>query len=169
MLTTKIAKATPFEGAPKINAPDIYGASTGKGVMYRIPVTGKRPIKLTVSGLADGLSFDGRDIKGVVSSDCEFTVKVTAENELGKNEKEILFKIAPDNPLRTPMLGFTTWNAQRETIYQKDLEFAAECLDKSGLAEYGYSYVNVDSGWQDRYGGKYDDQHHSSVRILQAC
>ena len=26
----------------------------------------------------------------------------------------------------------------------------------SGICEYGYSYINTDSGWQEGYGGKYD-------------
>lgn len=155
-MSMKIAKATPFEGVPKITSADIFGASTGKGLLYRIPVIGKRPIKLTVCGLAAGLSFNGREIVGKVANDCEFTVHIVAENELGKSEKDILFKIAPDNPLRTPMLGFTTWNAYAHNVKQEEVERAAECIDKTGLAEYGYSYVNLDSGWQDRYGGKYD-------------
>ena len=86
-MSMKIAKATPFEGVPKITSADIFGASTGKGLVYRVPVIGKRPIKLTVSGLADGLSFNGREIVGTVANDCEFNVHIVAENELGKNEK----------------------------------------------------------------------------------
>jgi alpha-glucosidase (family GH31 glycosyl hydrolase) len=27
---------------------------------------------------------------------------------------------------------------------------------ESGIAEYGYSYVNLDSGWQHEYGGEFD-------------
>ena len=53
----KIAKATPFDGAPKINMPSVYGGCIGKEILCRIPVIGKRPIKLQIEGLVEGLYF----------------------------------------------------------------------------------------------------------------
>ena len=52
---TKIAIAKPFEGAPKINMCDHYGASPGKPILLKIPVTGQRPINYTAENLPDGL------------------------------------------------------------------------------------------------------------------
>ena len=40
----KIAKRQPFTGKPVIHTPSVFGASTAKSFMYRIPVTGERPI-----------------------------------------------------------------------------------------------------------------------------
>ena len=81
----KIAKATPFDGAPKINMPSVYGGCIGKEMLCRIPVIGKRPIKLQVEGLAEGLYFENGVIKGTVSEECEFLVKIIAENEIGSS------------------------------------------------------------------------------------
>ena len=53
MSYTKIALAKPFEGAPVINMPSCYGASPGKPILFKIPVTGKRPITYTVLNLND--------------------------------------------------------------------------------------------------------------------
>ena len=44
MRYTEIAIAKPFEGKPKINLPDCYGASPLKPIILRIPTTGVRPI-----------------------------------------------------------------------------------------------------------------------------
>ena len=45
----KIAKRQPFEGKPIIHTPSVFGASVGKAFMYRIPVTGERPVTITMT------------------------------------------------------------------------------------------------------------------------
>lgn len=152
----KIAKANPFDGVPRINMPSVYGGCIGKDMLCRIPVTGKRPIKLQVEGLAEGLYLENGIIKGTVSEDCEFSVKIIAENELGVSSAEVLFKIHEDYMLQTPLMGFTSWSAFKNKVTQKDMEETAEHILNAGIAEYGYCYMNIDSGWQKEYGGKYD-------------
>ncbi|MBO4216961.1 MAG: hypothetical protein J5940_03355 [Clostridia bacterium] len=152
----KIAHSRPFEGTPKLHLPPVFGASAGKELIFRIPVTGKRPISLSVAGLPDGLFFDGAVIRGTVESDSTFTVSVTAENAEGTDRGELVFVVAPDTRLLTPLMGFTTWNAFESRVTQEDAERTAKLLVTTGLADYGYAYVNIDSGWQHEYGGKYD-------------
>ncbi len=152
----RIARSTPFEGKPRLHLPPVFGASTGKELIFRIPVTGKRPISLKVNRLPDGLSFFDGIIRGTVAKDSVFTVSVTAENAEGKDCGKLDFIVAPDTRLLTPLLGFTSWNAFESRVTQADMEKTADLLISTGLADYGYSYVNIDSGWQYRYGGKYD-------------
>lgn len=152
----KLVKATPFEGIPSINSASVFGASTGKEFMFRIPVTGKRPINIEVFGLKDGMKIKDGVIRGTIDEDCEFDIEITAKNELGETKKSVKFKIHQDNPLLTPLMGFTSWNAFGDTVTQKDMEKTAEIMCESGIADYGYSYVNLDSGWQEDYGGKYN-------------
>lgn len=152
----KIAKAMPFEGIPVINMPFVYGGCTGKEIICRIPVTGKRPIQISVTGLAEGLTFENGIITGVVEQDCEFNVMVTAVNELGEATKEVTFKIHEDTMLLTPLMGFTSWNSFGSTVSQKKMEDTAQMILETGLADYGYRYMNIDSGWQKEYGGEFD-------------
>ena len=153
---TKIAKATPFEGKPNINLPDIFGASPGKPIILRIPVTGKRPIVINASGLPEGLKLSSGIITGTVAAAGDYKIKVAAENELGCAEKEITLEIHKDKILLTPLLGFTSWNAFGAEVSQEKIISVAEKLISSGIAEYGYSYINTDSGWQEKYGGEFD-------------
>jgi len=155
-VSAKIAKAAPFTGAPHINAPSVFGASTGKAMFYRIPVTGARPITVTVDGLPEGFTFDGRILAGKSDCDCTFRLTIHAENALGADESEMTVEIAPDHMLRTPLLGFTTWNAFGSKVTQELAEETAKKLADVGLMEYGYHYFNIDSGWQKEYGGRYD-------------
>ena len=155
-MSIRIAKAAPFSGAPKVLVPSLLGASTGKPFLYRIPAIGERPMTVSAAGLPDGLTLNGRIISGVLPADGEWTVEITAENALGKAAKSIRLTCAKDNALRTPLLGFTTWNAFAHDVTQADMQRTAQQLVDTGLADYGYAYVNLDSGWQKEYGGEFD-------------
>jgi len=155
MSYTKIAHAAPFEGAPAIHLPAVYGASPDMPMLLRVPVTGERPVTVTAE-LPAGLSIDEKRIISGSLPAGEYTLTVTAENALGRDTQTIRLEIAPDHLLLTPLLGFTSWNAFLQTVTQEDMLRTARLMDASGLAEYGYSYVNLDSAWQGEYGGEYD-------------
>ena len=156
MRYTEIAIATPFEGAPHINLCSKYGASPKKPILLKIPVTGQRPIKYSADGLPEGLSLDGAIIKGSIESEGVYNVTLTAENELGSDSMELSFEIKKDTVILSPLLGFTSWNAFAFAVTQEDMESSARLISDLGISEYGYSYINIDSGWQGEYGGKFD-------------
>ena len=156
MSYTKIARRTTFEGAPMINCAAIFGASPKKPIIFRIPVTGKRPIYYSVEGLPNTLMLNDNVITGTVESEGEYKITIVCENELGKSEKKITLEIKEGGVLLTPLLGFTSWNAFSHHIKQEDIENVARRFVDLGLCEYGYSYINLDSGWQGEYGGEYD-------------
>ena len=152
----EIARATPFEGVPKINNPRLIGASPKKPILIKIAATGKRPMKYAACHLPSGLSLCGNIISGEVADEGNYAVTLIAENELGKSEKEITLEIKNDTVLLTPLMGFTSWNAFGFEVTAEALLNTAKRMDELGLSEYGYSYINIDSGWQGEYGGKYD-------------
>lgn len=155
-LKTKIAKAEPFEGAPHIHLPAVIGASAGKPILFRIPVTGLRPVTYGAQDLPEGLTITDNLLTGAVAKDGAYTFVLTAENALGVCHRTVTLEIAEGNVLVTPLLGYTTWNAFASGVTQKDVEGIADRLVALGLTEYGYSYVNTDSGWQGEYGGSFD-------------
>ncbi len=143
----KIAHSAPFEGAPKITVPSVYGASPDKPVIWRISVLGERPMRITAEGLPAGLTLEGNTVTGKTAAG-EYSVTLTAENAHGTDTKTVKMMIKPGGLGQTPLLGFCTWNAFDRNVTQADVEATADTLISSGLAEYGYSYVNIDSGWQ---------------------
>ena len=151
---TELAPYQPFDtGIPKINGPTIYGASPDKDIMYRLPVTGKRPIKYSeLNGLPDGTAFDSQ--RGILSGSAaegEYKLCFKAENDLGTSRKNFLLRIAKDGMCQTPLMGWCSWNAFRNDISQDKIADIARLMDEEGLAAYGYQYVNIDSGWQGEY------------------
>ena len=156
MSKMKIAKRNPFAGTPVIHTPAIFGASEGKDFMYRIPVTGKRPIAVRVVSDRSNITVKDGILYGNIAKCEQFTVTVYAENSEGCTEKELKIVIEENGVLKTPLMGFTTWNAFGSYVTAENVCNTADLLISSGIADYGYSYVNVDSGWQKEYGGEFD-------------
>ncbi len=157
MRHTEIAPFKPYEGAPQINSSDILGASPEKPIIFRIPVTGKRPIKIYAKNLPKGLSCSEKGIiEGKIGEKGIYDITLCAENSYGTDEKKLTLEIKENNILLTPLLGFTSWNAYGDQVTQEDMIHTVDLMEKKGIFEYGYSYINLDSSWQGKYGGKFD-------------
>jgi len=134
----------------------VVGVSVGKPFLYRIPAVGARPLTIDAASLPEGVTFCGGVLSGMIERKGEWTLEVRASNAEGSASKTLRLSVDVDNMLRTPLLGFTSWNAFAHKVTQSDIERTAGQLIDMGLADYGYAYVNLDSGWQKEYGGKFD-------------
>ena len=152
----EIAKSSPFSGLPIINSPSVIGAKPGRFMRYRLPVTGERPLYVSVSGLPEGLEYstDPNVITGVLSEG-KYEVAVRAKNAVGETSKILSIEVSDNAVPRSPLMGWTSWNAYMNLIDQNRIGMSAQKLVETGLADYGYAYVNIDSGWQGEYGGEY--------------
>ena len=104
---------------PQINNPLVYGARPGNPFLMPVMASGKRPMAYGAQGLPEGLELDPRTglITGRVPAEGDFRVLLTAENALGKAEREILLKIGPQIAL-TPPMGWNSWNCWRLMWWQ---------------------------------------------------
>ena len=153
---TKLARRQPFDqGPPRIQAPGIYGAGPNKPILYRVPVLGQRPMRFDAE-LPTGLRINSDGVISGKIAEGLYPIRVQAINALGIDEKQMVLVIAPRAVCQTPLMGFTSWNAFVEKIDQNVILNMAKLLCSTGLAEYGYQYVNIDSEWQGAYGGEYD-------------
>ncbi len=53
---------------------------------------------------------------------------------------------------KTPIMGWASWNAYRTDISEQTILSQADKLVELGLADLGYTFVNVDDGWQNGRG-----------------
>ncbi len=134
---------------PKINAPGRYGAGTNRDFMYYIPVTGKRPLDISVEGLPKGLLFvkDKGIIVGTTGDKAKYELKITAKNDLGKDEKKMELVIGEGLSL-TPPMGWNSWNCWGCSVDEEKIKASADAMVSSGLINYGWSYINIDDCWQ---------------------
>jgi alpha-galactosidase len=134
---------------PRINGTKVYGVRPNSPVIYRIPVTGVRPMKLSVSQLPDGLLFDAGKgiITGKIAQSGNYTVKLNAENAKGSDTRNIEFKVGTQLAL-TPPMGWNSWNCFGLSVSDKKIRGAADAFIREGLADYGWTFVNIDDGWE---------------------
>jgi alpha-galactosidase len=140
---------------PRINGPTIYGVRKNSPVIYRIPVTGIRPMHYEVSNLPDGLHLDQAKgiITGKISTDGNYRVKIKAMNEKGTDS--LFFTFAVGNTLAlTPPMGWNSWYIHYDRVSDSLMRQAADAMISSGMADYGYSYVNIDDCWMVKVDSK---------------
>ena len=141
---------TPAPGPePRINGPRVYGCRPGRPFLYRIPCTGERPIRFEARNLPAGLILD-RDT-GVIRGRTpekrgEYLVELQATGEKGKARRP--FKIVVGDTLAlTPPMGWNSWYTWYNRITDSLMRQAADSMIRSGMADFGYQYVNIDDCW----------------------
>jgi len=134
--------------APRLNGPSIYGCRPGSPFAYTIPATGDRPMEFSAAGLPSGLKLDKKTgrITGVLARKGTYQVKLRAKNALGAAEKSFRI-VAGDRLALTPPMGWSSWYMAYTNISDKMIRAQAEAMASSGLINHGYTYVNIDDGW----------------------
>lgn len=138
---------------PRVNGPKVFGVRPGHPFLYRIPATGDRPMTFSATGLPDGLTLDPETgiITGSVEDRGEYKVTLEARNALGTSSRP--FRIVVGEKLAlTPPMGWNSWYVLLDRVTDKDLRAAADAMVASGMADHGYSYVNIDDCWAVKPG-----------------
>jgi alpha-galactosidase len=135
--------------APLINAPKVIGFGKSHPVLYHIPITGKKPLQINVSGLPKGLSFNDHTgiISGQIDEPGEFLMTVKATNSYGSDKQRIMLNVG-DKIALTPPMGWNSWNCYGLAVSSDNIKISAQAMIKKGLLDYGWSYINIDDGWQ---------------------
>jgi alpha-galactosidase len=139
----------PPSAKPRINGPSIFGVRPGHQVLYYAPVTGAKPMEISVVGLPDGLTFDpvSRQISGSLKTPGSYSLTFHAKNDLGEAEKK--FKIVVSDTLAlTPPLGWNSWNCFAGNVDDAKIRMAADAMVNSGLIDHGWTYINIDDTWE---------------------
>ena len=145
---------TPKPGPePRINGARVYGVRPGRPVLWRLPVTGERPMRLTAKGLPEGLSFDPATqvLSGAVVRAGDYPIAFTAENGKGRADSVLTVRVG-DTISLTPAMGWNSWNCFAGGVSAEKVKAAADAMVSSGLADHGWSYVNIDDFWQNKPG-----------------
>ena len=152
----KAVLLTPPPGeAPKINGPKVYACGPKHPFLYRIPATGRRPIEFAAAGLPDGLALDATTgiLRGAIAEKGEYRVTLRAKNGLGGAERALKI-VCGDTLALTPPMGWNSWYIYTDSVTEARLREAARKMISSGMADYGYQYVNIDDCWMKKRGEK---------------
>ncbi len=142
-ILTPIPKKT-----PQINTAKVFGATPGNPVLFKIATTGQRPMQFSAASLPNGLKISAETgiITGTVIQPGNYEVILKAKNQLGEATKKLIIKIG-DTIALTPPIGWNGWNSWAANIDQDKVLASANAMVKMGLADHGWTYVNVDDAW----------------------
>lgn len=133
---------------PVINGAAVYGVRPGHEMIYRVAATGDQPMTFKAKGLPAGFNLNPKTgvISGKVSKAGDYTVVLSAQNKHGRASKELLIRVGAQIAL-TPPLGWNSWNSFACDVTATDIRNTADQMVKTGLANYGWSYINIDDCW----------------------
>ncbi|MGD0910874.1 MAG: putative Ig domain-containing protein [Terracidiphilus sp.] len=139
---------------PHLNGPKVYGARPGHPFLYRIPCTGNRPVTFSAKHLPASLKLDRQT--GIISGTTpenpgEFLVTLKASNALGSDTRPLKIVVGDTIGL-TPQMGWNDWYSYYEHITDSDIRTAASAMISSGMADFGYQYVDIDDCWARKPG-----------------
>lgn len=141
---------------PRLNGPKISGVRPGHPFLYRIASTGARPMQFSVRNLPEGLSLDAHS--GIISGHAPetagaYAVEVEASNKKGKARRRFTIKVGETIGL-TPQMGWNDWYTYYDHVSDRVIRAAADAMITSGMADYGYQYIDVDDCWATKPGSK---------------
>ena len=139
--------------APRLHGPKVYGVRPGSPFLYRIPCTGERPLAFSAEHLPPGLALDAASgiITGKISTAGTNQVTLIARNSHGQARGE--FRIVAGHTLAlTPPMGWNSWYIHYNRVSDAVLRQAADQMIDTGMADYGYQYVNIDDCWMKKEG-----------------
>ncbi|MHB1921440.1 MAG: putative Ig domain-containing protein [Chitinophagaceae bacterium] len=134
---------------PRINGARVVGVRPGHPFLFQIPVTGSRPMTYAASGLPPGLLLN--PVTGIVTGKLmekkTYVVLLTAKNKFGSTHQPLRIVVGDQIGL-TPAMGWNSWNCWGLSVSDQKVRAAAEAMKKSGLLEHGWTYINIDDGWE---------------------
>jgi len=134
--------------APRLHGPKVYGVRPGAPFIYRIPCTGVRPVQFAARGLPKGLRLDPATgvITGSVAAAGNYQVALSARNASGRDKRSFHIIVGSQLAL-TPPMGWNSWYIHYNRVTDAVMRQAADQMIATGMADYGYQYVNIDDCW----------------------
>lgn len=135
---------------PEIHGPLAVGATPKHAFLYRVPATGQRPLRFEAANLPEGLLLDAATgiITGSLQTKGVTVVDLTASNTFGQGQRKLIIVGGEGVLALTPPMGWNSWNVWGTEVNASHVRNAADAMIRSGLADHGYQYINVDDAWE---------------------
>lgn len=145
--------------APRIHGPKIDGVRPGNPFLYRIPCTGVRPIRFSARHLPSWLKLDRQT--GLITGSAprkrgEYRIELKAASAYG-DDSRILQIVVGDTIGLTPQMGWNDWYTFYDRVTANDIRAAADAMVSSGMADFGYQYIDIDDCWARKPGSRDPD------------
>lgn len=138
------------EAAPGIHGARIVGTTPGRPFLFLIPATGQGPLTFGAENLPAGLTLDPATgiITGSLEKEGVAVVKLTASGPKGSARRNLVIVGGQHKLALTPPMGWNSWNVWGLSVSDAKVRAAADAMVKSTLAAHGFTYINIDDGWE---------------------
>jgi alpha-galactosidase len=135
--------------SPRINSPVVFGVRPGCPFLFRIAATGERPLRFHADQLPKGLKLDEATgiITGKLKKEGEYQVLFTVTNDQATATQNFTIKCG-DLIALTPPMGWNSWNCWGLSVSDAKVRASAQAIMDKGLLYHGWSYINIDDGWE---------------------
>ena len=139
----------PVKATPRINCARVFGIRPNKPILFRIATSGERPIEFTIANLPEGVNLDDKNgiISGCLKKKGTHTFLIWAKNTHGSDSREFTLEVG-DQICLTPPMGWNSWYVHSLWVSQEKVQNQVQALYELGLADHGWTYINIDDGWQ---------------------
>jgi alpha-galactosidase len=148
---------TPKPGPePHINGPKVFGVRPGHPIVFKIPVSGAKPISYEIENLPKGVKLDRNtgQLSGSIENTGEYKMVIKAKNNSGMASRNFTIIVGETIAL-TPPMGWNSWNIYASKVTQELVLANARAMANSGLIDHGWIYMNTDDVWQGKRGGEF--------------
>ncbi|HVT86087.1 MAG TPA: putative Ig domain-containing protein [Chitinophagaceae bacterium] len=153
--SVSIHKVTPYiltplpPSTPRINGATVFGVRPGSPFLFKIPATGQKPLFYSVQHLPAGLKVDSATgiITGKLLKAGTYKMNFVVKNSLGEASEEFTVKCGNLLSL-TPPMGWNSWNCWGLSVSEDKVISSAQALINKGLIDHGWTYMNIDDGWE---------------------
>jgi alpha-galactosidase len=135
---------------PAIHGPRVVGSTPGKPFLFRIPASGEKPLRFTAGNLPAGVTLNPANgvLSGTLKKSGTTVVDLTVTGPKGTAKRKLVIVGDTGKLALTPPLGWNSWNVWGTSITADQVRAAADSFEKSGLADHGFAYINIDDGWE---------------------
>lgn len=153
-----------------IHGAKVIGATPGKPFLYKIPATGKAPLRFSAKNLPEGLCLDENTgmLSGSLQKEGNHITTLTAHSGSDSVSREITIIGGRRKLAQTPPMGWNSWNVWGLAMDEQKVKDAADYMVQSGLAAHGYQYINIDDAWEGERDSQGNIQPNSKFPDMKA-
>jgi hypothetical protein len=137
---------------PKLTGARIFGVRPYSPFFFKVPSTGMKPLVYEADSLPSGLRINAETgiITGMLTKKGEHLVTLKVSNEHGTDLRELKIVVG-DLISLTPPMGWNSWNCWGLAVSDEKVRNSAAGMVSSGLIDHGWTYINIDDGWEDTH------------------
>lgn len=139
---------SPAPAAPHLHGPALIGIRPATPFLWKVPVTGVRPLTFRATGLPQGLTLNA--VTGIITGQMtagRSAVRVHVQSAAGQDTRTVTL-VAGDKIALTPPMGWNSYDAFGDNVTEAEVLANARYV-AAKMQPFGWDTVVVDYRWYD--------------------